>query len=363
MNAIDAAIPLAVGRLDSEGRLVDAEPLLARAQPARRRRAWRAARGAAGRGAGAAGAAARHRDLAQRDRGRWRGRSRAVGARRARGWAGCGSKSAAGGSARRGARRRATRARRRFLPFGRRLAVGDRRVAAHHLPLDRGRGALRLRFERDARAAADPAVRAGAGRGGNLPILERGDGTGAVRRAESGIARHRADGAAGRDAAHRSGRALRRLHRRGAHARRGAARARCSDTPVPAPAAPFGGFPRFVQPAARSRAARAAGKIIANADSISAETDGPLKPDYAEYASDIANAGRHLLGLVEDLVDLQAIERDDFAPLRADRPGRCRAACGGAARGARQRRPKCGSTSPRWTKRCRSPANSAARCR
>ena len=54
------------------------------------------------------------------------------------------------------------------------------------------------------------------------------------------------------------------------------------------------------------------GKIIANADSISAQTEGPIKADYAEYASDIANAGRHLLGLVEDLADLQAIERDDF---------------------------------------------------
>jgi len=40
-----------------------------------------------------------------------------------------------------------------------------------------------------------------------------------------------------------------------------------------------------------------------------------VKADYAEYAADIANAGRHLLGLVDDLVDLQAIEREDFATL------------------------------------------------
>lgn len=85
------------------------------------------------------------------------------------------------------------------------------------------------------------------------------------------------------------------------------------DAPVPTPAAPFGGFPdSFSQ--RLDRALRGPlGKIIANADSISAQTEGPLRTDYAEYAADIANAGRHLLGLVEDLVDLQAIEREDFA--------------------------------------------------
>lgn len=55
------------------------------------------------------------------------------------------------------------------------------------------------------------------------------------------------------------------------------------------------------------------GRIIANADSIHAGADGPLDPHYADYAADIASAGRHLLGLVDDLVDLEAIERDDFA--------------------------------------------------
>lgn len=56
------------------------------------------------------------------------------------------------------------------------------------------------------------------------------------------------------------------------------------------------------------------GRIIANADSIHAQTEGPIRHDYADYASDIASAGRHLLGLVDDLVDLQAVERSDFAP-------------------------------------------------
>lgn len=54
--------------------------------------------------------------------------------------------------------------------------------------------------------------------------------------------------------------------------------------------------------------------IIHNAETISAQPEGPLRQDYAGYASDIASAGRHLLALVDDLVDLQAIERPDFVP-------------------------------------------------
>ncbi|MGN5373761.1 ATP-binding protein [Sphingomonas hankookensis] len=54
------------------------------------------------------------------------------------------------------------------------------------------------------------------------------------------------------------------------------------------------------------------GRIIANADSMSAQTEGPLRDDYVAYAADIASAGRHLLGLVDDLEDLSAIERADF---------------------------------------------------
>lgn len=54
------------------------------------------------------------------------------------------------------------------------------------------------------------------------------------------------------------------------------------------------------------------GRIIANADSINAQAEGPLRQDYVDYAADIAVAGRHLLGLVDELVDLHAIERPDF---------------------------------------------------
>lgn len=55
------------------------------------------------------------------------------------------------------------------------------------------------------------------------------------------------------------------------------------------------------------------GRIIANADTISAQLEGPLRPDYAGYASDIASAGRHLMALVDDLADLQAVDRPDFS--------------------------------------------------
>lgn len=55
-------------------------------------------------------------------------------------------------------------------------------------------------------------------------------------------------------------------------------------------------------------------RIVADADAIGAQGDGPVGPDYAGYAADIASAGRHLMGLVDDLVDLDAIERPDFRP-------------------------------------------------
>jgi len=54
--------------------------------------------------------------------------------------------------------------------------------------------------------------------------------------------------------------------------------------------------------------------IIDNAERLRAQADGPLRGDYTGYAADIAAAGRHLLSLVDDLVDLQAIERPDFRP-------------------------------------------------
>jgi len=53
-------------------------------------------------------------------------------------------------------------------------------------------------------------------------------------------------------------------------------------------------------------------RIIANAGTIGERFGGPLRQDYANYAGDIAAAGRHLLALVDDLADLQAVEGPNF---------------------------------------------------
>lgn len=58
---------------------------------------------------------------------------------------------------------------------------------------------------------------------------------------------------------------------------------------------------------------RPLGRIIANADSIAAQLEGALQPDYLGYAHDISAAGRHLMALIDDLADLQAIDRPDFS--------------------------------------------------
>ena len=53
-------------------------------------------------------------------------------------------------------------------------------------------------------------------------------------------------------------------------------------------------------------------RIVATAEQIREQDVGPVRSDYDAYAGDIANAGRHLLGLIDDLVDLEAVERDDL---------------------------------------------------
>ena len=54
-------------------------------------------------------------------------------------------------------------------------------------------------------------------------------------------------------------------------------------------------------------------RIIANAETIGSELLGPIRENYAAYARDIANAARHLTALVEDLSDLEAVERPGFS--------------------------------------------------
>jgi signal transduction histidine kinase len=91
------------------------------------------------------------------------------------------------------------------------------------------------------------------------------------------------------------------------------------DLPDAAPAAPVAApamlppnrlIGRDLAPALRQPINR----IIANAETIRTRLAGPIADAYAGYAADIAEAGRHLLALVEDLADLDAVEAPEFAP-------------------------------------------------
>ncbi len=55
-------------------------------------------------------------------------------------------------------------------------------------------------------------------------------------------------------------------------------------------------------------------RIVEQAETLALREHGPLRRDYVDYAVGIAGAGRHLLALVDDLTDLQAIEAPDFRP-------------------------------------------------
>jgi signal transduction histidine kinase len=87
-----------------------------------------------------------------------------------------------------------------------------------------------------------------------------------------------------------------------------------STSAAPAPSAAGAAFAERLDRALRAPLAH----IIANAEAIGAQPDGPLRQDYAGYVDDISSAARHLLALVDDLVDLQAIEGADFAPEREE---------------------------------------------
>lgn len=73
---------------------------------------------------------------------------------------------------------------------------------------------------------------------------------------------------------------------------------------------------RDVAPVLRQPIAR----IIANAETIRLRMAGPLTEEYSSYAADIAAAGQHLLGLIDDLTDLEVVEAEEFstAPDRID---------------------------------------------
>ncbi|MGB3472005.1 MAG: HAMP domain-containing sensor histidine kinase [Erythrobacter sp.] len=54
-------------------------------------------------------------------------------------------------------------------------------------------------------------------------------------------------------------------------------------------------------------------RIVANAETIRARLAGPLRDEYSEYAGNIASAGQHLIGLLDDLADLEVVEAKGFS--------------------------------------------------
>ena len=60
------------------------------------------------------------------------------------------------------------------------------------------------------------------------------------------------------------------------------------------------------------------GRIIANAETMGSELLGPIRENYASYARDIANAARHLTALIEDMGDLETVERPGFSTAQDD---------------------------------------------
>lgn len=54
------------------------------------------------------------------------------------------------------------------------------------------------------------------------------------------------------------------------------------------------------------------GRVIDHADAMALREEGPLREDYVRYAEDIAGAARHMLRLVDDLANINAIEQPDF---------------------------------------------------
>jgi len=92
---------------------------------------------------------------------------------------------------------------------------------------------------------------------------------------------------------------------------------------------------RDIAPVLRQPIAR----IIANAETIRTQLAGPLAEEYSNYATDIASAGEHLLGLLDDLADLEVVEAADFtvAPDRIDLADVARRAAGLLGMRARER--------------------------
>lgn len=94
-------------------------------------------------------------------------------------------------------------------------------------------------------------------------------------------------------------------------------------------------------------------RIIANAETIRTRLAGPISDDYAAYAKQIADAGKHLLELLDDLSDLEIVESESFttAPDQIDLAEVARQASGILGVRAKERNividaPKMGETLP-----------------
>lgn len=57
-------------------------------------------------------------------------------------------------------------------------------------------------------------------------------------------------------------------------------------------------------------------RIIANAETIHSRLAGPIRAEYSEYAGNIAAAGQHLSGMLDDLADLEVVEAPDFKTMK-----------------------------------------------
>lgn len=57
-------------------------------------------------------------------------------------------------------------------------------------------------------------------------------------------------------------------------------------------------------------------RIIANAETIRAKLAGPIRTEYSEYAGNIAAAGQHLSGMLDDLADLEVVEATGFTTIK-----------------------------------------------
>ena len=136
-----------------------------------------------------------------------------------------------------------------------------------------------------------------------------------------------------------------------AHRRHGDRRWSLSGEVVFAPDGGFAGFPgRADRPTATATPSRPSrrmaaidqaldealrsplDRIIDCAERIVERADGPLRSDYAAYASDIAAAARHLLSVIRSMSEEPAQGAAD------DRSRRARRRSGGAARSRRPRR-------------------------